>query len=94
MQSRVNVQAEGKSKHTATYCCEKKKPTCSSDLKGVSAVPRAKEFLGEMTTVSAEKLFHCTCCEVAVLEAHYFLRVMFNQKNMQEAASRKPKQGV
>ena len=39
----------------------KKKPTCSTDPKGVSAVQRAKEFSGEMITVSAGNLF-CSAC--------------------------------
>ena len=39
----------------------KKKPSCSTDPKGVSAVQRAKEFSGEMITVSAGNLF-CSAC--------------------------------
>ena len=39
----------------------RKKPTCSTDPKGVSAVQRAKEFSGEMITVSAGNLF-CSAC--------------------------------
>ena len=41
----------------------KKKPTCSTDPKGVSAAQRAKEFSGEMITVSAGKLFCSACWE-------------------------------
>lgn len=41
----------------------KKKPTCSSNPKGVSAIQRVKEFSGEMITVSAGKLFCSACWE-------------------------------
>ena len=39
----------------------KKKPECSTDPKGVSALQRAKEFPGEKIVVSAGKLF-CSAC--------------------------------
>ena len=41
----------------------KKKPTCSTNPKGVSAVQRAKEFSSEMITVSAGNLFCFACRE-------------------------------
>ena len=39
----------------------RKKPACSMDPKGISAVQRARELSKEMDTVSAGKLF-CTAC--------------------------------
>ena len=40
--------------HTGT---QKKKPSCSTNPKGVIAAQRAREFSDEMVTVSARKLF-------------------------------------
>ena len=41
----------------------RKKPSCSTDPKGLSAVHGAREFSGEMVPVSAGKLFCFACWE-------------------------------
>ena len=42
---------------------QRKKLSCLTDLKGMSVAQRAREFSGEMVTVSAGKLFCSTCRE-------------------------------
>ena len=51
----------------------KRKPTCLTDPKGVSAAQRAKEFTGEMITVSAGKLF-CSACREELSLKHSIIK--------------------
>ena len=51
----------------------KRKPTCSTDPKGVSAAQRAKEFAGEMITVSTGKLF-CSACREELSLKHSIIK--------------------
>ena len=71
----------------------KKNTTCSTDPKGVNVVQRAKEFSGEMITVSAGNLFCSACREelslkLSVIKQHVQSAKHLQKKQLAEKRSR------
>ena len=62
----------------------KKAPTCTTNPKGVSAAQRAKEFSGEMITVSAGRLFCSACREELSLKRSVVTNHVGSAKHVQQ----------